>query len=116
MLPKGATPLDFAYRVHTGDRPQSAAGPRLNGGIVALKLYSADREQGEIITRQATAARADWLNANLGYVNYLARSGQGTALGSSRQGRASRTSRAGKLMLDRELTRLALNALTICAP
>ena len=56
-LPRGATPLDFAYSVHTslGHR---CRGAKVNGRIVPLDLHLANGEIVEIITGQAGGARA----------------------------------------------------------
>ena len=59
-LPQGATPLDFAYHVHTmvGHR---CRGAKVNGRIVPLtwKLHSGDRV--EVLTGKEPDPRRDWL-------------------------------------------------------
>ncbi|WP_251282073.1 TGS domain-containing protein, partial [Enterobacter hormaechei] len=59
-LPQGATPLDFAYQVHTmvGHR---CRGAKVNGRIVPLtyRLRSGDRV--EILTGKEADPRRDWL-------------------------------------------------------
>lgn len=66
-LPQGATPLDFAYHVHTmvGHR---CRGAKVNHRIVPLthKLRSGDRV--EILTGKEAAPRRDWLLPANGYL------------------------------------------------
>ncbi len=66
-LPKGATPLDFAYHVHTmvGHR---CRGAKVDGRIVPLDdvLHSGDRV--EILTSKTPAPRRDWLLASNGFL------------------------------------------------
>ena len=59
-LPKDATPVDFAYSVHT-DLGNSCGGSIVNGKIAALdkKLESGDIV--EIIKRKSAKPHADWL-------------------------------------------------------
>jgi GTP pyrophosphokinase len=66
-MPKGATPVDFAYYVHTsiGHR---CRGAKVNGNIVPLDYALQNGEQVEIITGKEERPRQDWANAELGYV------------------------------------------------
>lgn len=66
-LPKGATPLDFAYRVHT-QIGHNCRGAKINGRIVPLTYSLHTGEQVEIITSKNGAPSRDWLNPNLGYI------------------------------------------------
>ncbi len=66
-LPKGATPVDFAYYVHTsvGHR---CRGAKVCGNIVPLNTVLKNGEQVEILTGKEERPRQAWLNAELGYV------------------------------------------------
>jgi len=66
-LPIGATPLDFAYQVHTlvGHR---CRGAKINGRITPLVHTLQSGDQVEIITTAQPSPSRDWLNPNLGYL------------------------------------------------
>lgn len=66
-LPKGATPLDFAYRIHTlvGHRTR---GARINDQIVALDSALQTGDRVEILTHKQPEPSRDWMNASLGYL------------------------------------------------
>ncbi len=67
-LPKGATPLDFAYRVHTelGNR---CVGAKINGRLVSLDYQLKNGDVVEIlVTKKDKGPSRDWLSPNLGYV------------------------------------------------
>jgi len=66
-LPRGATPLDFAYSVHTslGHR---CRGAKANGRIVPLTHALANGEIVEIITGKQDAPSRDWLAPEQGYL------------------------------------------------
>jgi GTP pyrophosphokinase len=66
-LPKGATPIDFAYHVHTnlGDR---CRGAKVDGNIVPLTYPLANGQRVEILTVKQGGPSRDWLNPSLGYV------------------------------------------------
>ncbi|HEX7416904.1 MAG TPA: bifunctional (p)ppGpp synthetase/guanosine-3',5'-bis(diphosphate) 3'-pyrophosphohydrolase, partial [Steroidobacteraceae bacterium] len=59
-LPRGATPLDFAYQVHT-DLGHRCRGAKVNGRIVPLSHHLANGEVVEIITGREPAPSRDWL-------------------------------------------------------
>lgn len=66
-LPVGATPLDFAYQVHT-DVGHRCRGAKVNGAMVQLTHALQSGDQVEILTTRNAAPSRDWLNANLGYL------------------------------------------------
>jgi len=66
-LPKGATPLDFAYQVHT-EIGHRCRGAKINGHIVPLTHVLNTGETVEIITAKSPRPSRDWLNAHAGYL------------------------------------------------
>ena len=67
-LPKGATPLDFAYRVHT-ELGHRCIGAKVNGKLISLDYQLKNGEVVEIVTtRKDKGPSRDWMNPNLGYV------------------------------------------------
>jgi GTP pyrophosphokinase len=66
-LPAGATPLDFAYAIHTavGHR---CRGAKVDGVMVSLTTPLASARQVEILTARESRPSRDWLNPNLGYL------------------------------------------------
>jgi GTP pyrophosphokinase len=66
-LPAGATPLDFAYHVHTqvGHR---CRGAKVNGRIVPLTYKVQNGDKIEIITGSHAQPSRDWLSPRLGYL------------------------------------------------
>ncbi len=66
-LPSGATPIDFAYHVHT-DIGHRCRGARINGKLVPLDQKLNTGDQVEILTAKRGGPSLDWLNPNLGLV------------------------------------------------
>jgi len=63
----GATPLDFAYRVHT-DLGHRCRGARVDGHLVSLNTPLATGQRVEIISAKQGSPSRDWLNPSLGYI------------------------------------------------
>jgi GTP pyrophosphokinase len=66
-LPRGATPLDFAYHVHSG-LGHRCRGARVNGRIVPLTYALKNGEIVEIIVGKEPAPSRDWLARDQGYL------------------------------------------------
>jgi GTP pyrophosphokinase len=60
-LPRGATPVDFAYSIHT-DIGHQCVGARVNGRIVPLRTRLANGDIIEILTQPGHKPSRDWLN------------------------------------------------------
>jgi GTP diphosphokinase / guanosine-3',5'-bis(diphosphate) 3'-diphosphatase len=60
-FPRGATPLDFAYRVHT-EVGHHCAGARVNGKLVPLRTILRNGDMVEILTDPNRHPSRDWLN------------------------------------------------------
>jgi guanosine-3',5'-bis(diphosphate) 3'-pyrophosphohydrolase len=60
VLPKGATPVDFAYHIHT-DIGDHCAGAKVNGRIVPLDYRLQNGDQVEIITNPNKKPNPEWL-------------------------------------------------------
>lgn len=107
-LVAGATPLDFAYHIHT-EVGHRCRGAKVNGRIVPLTYTLQTGEQVEILTGKEAAPRRDWLQPNLGYLK-----------GSRARGKVQQWFRlqarednlaAGRSLLEKEFKRLALSSL-----
>jgi GTP diphosphokinase / guanosine-3',5'-bis(diphosphate) 3'-diphosphatase len=66
-LPAGATPIDFAYHVHT-EIGHRCRGAKIHGKLVSLNYKLKTGDQVEITTAKRGGPSLDWLNPDLGYV------------------------------------------------
>jgi len=102
-MPAGATPLDFAYYVHTqvGHR---CRGAKVNGRIVPLTYKVRNGDRIEIITAKEPQPSRDWLSVQSGY---LAAARSRTKVRNwFRQQDKDQNRKQGREILDRELARL----------
>lgn len=105
-LPAGATPIDFAYRIHT-DLGHNTVGAVVNGKLMALNTPLNNGDVVEI--RKARIPRGpslDWLNLDLGYL--ITGSAQTKVKQWFRKQERQSNVRRGKDLLKKELRRLGL--------
>ena len=106
-LPAGATPLDFAYRVHT-ELGNQTVGSKVNGRMVSLNSTLKTGDVVEIMRSRASKGPSrDWLNPNLAYVR-TAHSKEKIRQWFRKQERADNIER-GRQLLEKEMRRLAVD-------
>ncbi len=105
-LPHGATPIDFAYYVHTevGNR---CRGAKVNGRLVSLDYQLKNGDMVEILTAKRGGPSLDWLNPHLGYVK-TTRARSKIRQWLKRQNREQNIAQ-GREVLEGELKRLGLS-------
>ena len=109
-LPAGATPIDFAYHVHT-ELGHRCRGARVDGALLPLNRPLANGQTVEIVAAKAGGPSRDWLNAELGYL----------ASARSRQKvrhwfnllELEQSIAAGRAVVERELQRLGRTAVKL---
>lgn len=104
-LPAGATPIDFAYQIHT-EVGHRCRGARVNGKMVSLDYQLRSGDRVDIITASRGGPSRDWMSDNLGYT--------GSARTRSkirqwfRQQEKEQNVEHGREVVERELKRLGL--------
>jgi GTP pyrophosphokinase len=106
-LPRGATPLDFAYSVHTslGHR---CRGAKVNGRIVPLTYTLTNGEIVEIITSKQETPSRDWMAPEQGYLVSARNRSKVRAWFRKQDVGDNRT--AGRVIAERELTRVGFKS------
>jgi GTP pyrophosphokinase len=104
-LPVKATPLDFAYRVHT-EIGHSCRGAKVNGRIVPLNHMLKTGDQVEVLTGKQTVPSRDWLMDGLGYL-HTSRAKAKVRQWFGEQARDQNIA-DGRAVLDKELRRLGI--------
>ena len=105
-LSHGATPLDFAYAIHT-EVGHHCRGAKVNGRMVPLTYTLKTGEQVEVITSKKGGPSRDWLSPHLGYIR--------TSRARSRiqhwfrQENSEVNIAEGRHILERELQRMAVS-------
>ncbi len=102
-LPHGATPLDFAYHIHS-EVGHRCRGAKVNGVMVPLTYTLHNGEQAEILTAKQGTPSRDWLNPHLGYLKSSHARARVRAW--FREQDREHHIAAGRVMLERELRRL----------
>ncbi len=106
-LDRGATPVDFAYALHT-DLGHRCRGAKINGAMVTLNTPLENGQRVEVITAKEGAPSRDWLNPALGYLaTHRARS---KVRAWFRQRDVGEQVSLGKTLLEKELKRLGLGS------
>jgi GTP pyrophosphokinase len=106
-MPKGATPLDFAYQVHT-NLGHRCRGARVNGRMVTLDFKLSNGDTVEIIPGKHAHPSRDWLLPQLGFLASPRNRAKVRAW--FRKQDESQNREQGKQMLERELDRLGVRA------
>jgi GTP pyrophosphokinase len=109
-LQRGATPLDFAYHVHT-DLGHRCRGAKVNGRMVPLNTVLANGDQVEIVTGKQLNPSRDWLVPSLGYLASPRNRSKVRAW--FRKLDEEQNRQQGKQILERELQRLAIHSITL---
>jgi len=67
-LPKGSTPVDFAYHVHS-ELGHRCRGAKVDGGMVPLNRALDNGQTVEILAAKSGGPSRDWLNPDLAYIH-----------------------------------------------
>jgi GTP pyrophosphokinase len=105
-LPRGATPVDFAFSIHT-DVGIQCAGARINGRMVPLRTRLQNGDIVEIVTQQGHKPSRDWLS-------FLATSrARNKVRHFLQQEERARSIELGRRLFDKEARHFGLNPRTV---
>jgi guanosine-3',5'-bis(diphosphate) 3'-pyrophosphohydrolase len=105
-FPRGATPIDFAYAIHT-DVGHQCVGARINGKMVPLRTRLKNGDIVEIVTQAGHKPSRDWLNfAATSHARYKIKH-------LIRQEEKARAIELGRRMFEKEARRYDLNPKTL---
>ena len=108
-LPRGATPVDFAYAVHT-DVGHTCVGARVNGRMVPLRTRLRSGDIVEVVTAAGRTPSRDWLN-------FVATSRARHKIRHFIHAEEKiRSVELGRKLLEKEVRRFDLNPRTVLAP
>ena len=106
-MPNGATPIDFAYKIHTelGDR---CIGAKVDGRLIALDTQLQNGNTVEVIASKVSRGPSlDWLNSDLGYIRNVS-TREKVRQWFRRQERSTNI-QGGRELLSKEIRRLNLS-------
>lgn len=107
-LPKGATPVDFAYILHT-DLGHRTRGAKVNGSIVPLNYQLQNGQRVEILTVKQGAPSRDWIAPSLGFLQSPRARAKVRAWFKNQN--FDESVAQGRAQLDKELHRLGITSL-----
>lgn len=109
-LPKGSTPIDFAYHVHS-ELGHRCRGAKIDGAMVPLTTALQNGQQVEITAATQGGPSRDWLNPQLGFVKSASARGK-VRQWFNRQNHEADVAQ-GRTLLEKELQRQGLTALNL---
>jgi GTP pyrophosphokinase len=109
-LPKGATPVDFAYHVHS-DLGHRCRGAKVDGIMVPLDYTLQNAQRVEIISAKQGGPSRDWLNPVLGYLKSPRARSKVRQWFSSQEREASLAQ--GRALVEKELQRHGMTAMSL---
>ncbi len=109
-LPRGATPVDFAYHVHSG-LGHRCRGAKVDGVMVPLNTPLANGQQVEILPAKQGGPSRDWLNTALGYVKSA--SARSKIRQWFKRQNVAATTLQGRAIVEKELQRQGVTSLNI---
>jgi GTP pyrophosphokinase len=109
-LVKGATPLDFAYAIHT-EIGHSCRGAKVNGRICPLTYTLKSGEQVEILASKDIRPNRNWIDPNLGYLKSSHAIGKVKSWFKHQQ--KDQNIATGKAILDKEIQHLGIKGFNI---
>jgi GTP pyrophosphokinase len=107
-LPKGATPVDFAYILHT-DLGHRTRGAKVNGNIVPLNYKLQNAQRVEILTTKQGGPSRDWITPSLGFLQSPRARAKVRAWFKNQN--FDESVAQGRVQLDRELHRLGITSI-----
>jgi GTP pyrophosphokinase len=107
-MPKGATPVEFAYMLHT-DIGHRTRGAKVDGGIVPLNYKLQNGQRVEILTVKQGGPSRDWINPSLGFLQSPRIRAKVRAWFKSQN--FDESVAQGRTQLDRELHRLGITSI-----
>jgi GTP pyrophosphokinase len=109
-LPLGATPIDFAYAIHS-DIGDHCRGAKVNGRIVPLNYQLQQGDQVSILTGPNAKPSRDWLNVTSGFVK--SQRTRGKIQQWFKKEDRDQNLEAGRLMLEKELRKIGLKGMDL---